>query len=111
MTVAALSSSFDLELYDSSYADIEMRHDFFTAATGTSSKGVRVRVTGLANEQRWKTARAKDTDDKVEHIYPTNTNELVRKQSKKPLTKLRPISVERKLRPCKYTIFLNPHDQ
>ena len=50
MTINALFSRFNLELYETKHEDIEMKHDFFTAATGKDSKGVRIRVVGLLNE-------------------------------------------------------------
>jgi hypothetical protein len=46
MTVSALFPKFEVELYKTSYKDIEMQYDFFTAATGMSGKGVRIRVIG-----------------------------------------------------------------
>lgn len=49
MTISALLSSFDFELFETTFADVEMKHDFFTAATGAESRGVRVRVTGSAS--------------------------------------------------------------
>ncbi|KAF2100215.1 putative cytochrome P450 [Rhizodiscina lignyota] len=48
LTVNALVSQFDLKLYDTSYEDIRMEHDFFTAAPKLNSKGVRVTVRMVA---------------------------------------------------------------
>lgn len=48
MTISALMSRFEFELFETTFADVEMKHDFFAAATGAESRGVRVRVTGSA---------------------------------------------------------------
>jgi hypothetical protein len=44
-SVATVFRNFELELFDTTWDDVEIKHDFFVAAPKQDSNGVRVKIT------------------------------------------------------------------
>ena len=44
LAVSTIYRRFDLELYETTLKDVQVKHDFFAAFPDSSSKGVRARV-------------------------------------------------------------------
>ena len=44
LTCAAIYRRFDFELYDTSFKDIEMVHDYFVAAPAKPYRGIKVKI-------------------------------------------------------------------